>query len=142
MIRSALILFILASGARAQPAAPPAPAAPGPLTPAAAQALGIETPAGAQLWEAGRDGLLTFRLDEARRAFGALGRAEPTRAAGVLGLESVALWQALAEERAPFPDRFYALNDSLGRVAGRLPDTPEGVSGRAAATRSSESLSA
>ena len=133
MIRSVLILLVLASGARAQPAARPAPAAPEPLSPAAARALGIETPAGARLWETGRDGLLAFRLDDARRAFGALGRAEPTRAAGVLGLESVALWQALAEERAPFPERFYALNDSLDRAAAALPETPSGRLVRATA---------
>ena len=78
LIRLVLILLVLATGAHAQPAARPATAmrlaatSPEPLSPTAARALGIETPAGARLWEAGRDGLLAFRLDDARRAFGAL----------------------------------------------------------------------
>ncbi|HEX8297970.1 MAG TPA: hypothetical protein VF594_02315 [Rubricoccaceae bacterium] len=127
MTRFALALLLIVPAVRAQPAAPEA------LSPAAARALGIETADGARLWTSGHADLLAFRLEAARRAFGALGRAEPTRAAGALGLESVALWQALAEERAPFPDRFYALNDSLDRIASALPETPSGRLVRATA---------
>ncbi len=118
MIRLALLLLALTTAARATPSEP--------LTPEARQALGIATPAGARLWESGRADLLAYRLDAARASFGALGRAEPASAAGAFGLESVALWQALAEERDPLPERFYALSDSLSGVAARLPDTAEG----------------
>ncbi len=118
MIRLAVLLLALTSAARATPSEP--------LTPEARQALGIATDAGARLWEAGRSDLLAYRLDAARQAFGDLGRTEPASAAGAFGLESVALWQALAEERDPLPERFYALSDSLSGVAARLPDTPEG----------------
>ncbi len=118
--RFAFALVLLA------PALATAQVAPEPVTPAARRALALDTDAGAALWADGRAELLAFRLDAARAAFADLGRTAPTSAAGALGLESVALWEALAMERDPFPDRFYALNDSLGEVAGQLPQTPEG----------------
>lgn len=124
-----LVLFVALVSAASASAQGPAEA----LSPTARRGLGIETDAGARLWMRGRADLLAFRLDSARAAFARLGRAEPAGAAGALGLETAALWQAFVMERAPFTDRFYALNDSLGRVAGRLPDTPEGDLVRATA---------
>jgi tetratricopeptide (TPR) repeat protein len=134
--RRALLLLALtsATSVAAQPSASAPEAPPDVLAPAARRALGVETDTAAQLWTAGRAGLLAFQLDSARAAFARLGTAEPASAAGALGLETVALWQAFVMERAPFTDRFYVLNDSLGRVAGRLPDTPEGDLVRATAT--------
>ncbi len=115
------------------PALASAQVAPEPVTPAARRALSIDTDAGAALWSAGHAELLAFRLDASRAAFADLGRTAPQSAAGALGLESVALWEAFAMETDPFPDRFYALNDSLVEVAGHLPQTPEGDLVRATA---------
>ena len=122
MTRFAL-LVLLAALAAAPAVAQVSPEAP---SPAARRALAVETDAGAALWADGHASLLAFQLDAANGAFRRLGAAEPASAAGALGLETVALWQALVMERPPFTDRFYALNDSLGRVADALPETPEG----------------
>jgi len=127
MLRLVLVLLVAASGpAAAQVAAQVAAPPPESLSPAARRALGITTDAGAELWTRGRAEMLAFQLDSARATFRRLGAAEPASAAGALGLESAALWQALVAEREPFPTEFYALADSLSRVAAALPDTPEG----------------
>ena len=117
-VRCAALLLLVPAAASAQVPVEP-------LSPAGRRTLGIATDAGARLWERGRADLLAFQLDSARAAFARLGRAEPASAAGVLGLETAALWQGLVMESPPYTDRFYALSDSLSRVAGRLPDTPE-----------------
>ena len=138
MLRLVLVFLVAASGsAAAQVAAPaarsPATLSPATLSPAARRALGITTDAGAELWARGRAEMLAFQLDSARATFRRLDAAEPASAAGVLGLESAALWQALVAEVEPFPSQFYALSDSLARVADALPATPEGDLVRATA---------
>ena len=124
------LLLLLAAGAAVPAAAQVAPEA---VSPDARRALGITTDAGAALWARGRADMLAFQLDSARAAFRRLDAAEPASAAGVLGLESAALWQALVAEVEPFPSQFYALSDSLARVADALPATPEGDLVRATA---------
>ena len=99
-----------------------APAAPE-LAPAARQALGLQTDAGAALYARAYADALGFRLEAARRGFRQLGATEPGPAA-VYGLESAALWQALMTDADEDFDRFYALSDSLGEVTDRLGDAP------------------
>ena len=115
MIRLALLLSVWAVPALAQ-------ATPG-LSDAARQSLGITTDAGAGLYAQAYAHALDFRLDDARRGFRQLAQAEPGPAA-VYGLESTALWRALMTEADDDFDRFYALNDSLQGVVGRMDDAP------------------
>ena len=110
------------SGAPARPVAAPAPDR-AVLAPAARQALGIQTDAGAALYARAYADALAFRLDAAEAGFRQLGAVEPGPAAAY-GLESAALWRALMTDDDGDYDRFYALNDSLGGVAGRLGDAP------------------
>ena len=108
----------------AQTAAPAPPVAAGPeLAPAAREALGLQTDAGAALYARAYADALAFRLDAARDGFRRLGAVEPGPAAAY-GLESTALWQALMTDDDADFDRFYALNDSLSDVADRLDDAP------------------
>ena len=115
MIRLALLLAVWTVPALAQ-ATPE-------LSDAARQSLGIATDAGAALYADAYAHALDFRLDDARRGFRELAEVEAGPAA-VYGLESTALWRALMTEDDDDFDRFYALNDSLQGVAGRLADAP------------------
>ena len=115
MIRLALLLTVWTAPALAQ--APPE------LSVVARQALGLTTDAGAALYARAYADALDFRLDDAHRGFRQLAEVEPGPAA-VYGLESTALWRALMTEDDDDFDRFYALNDSLQGVAGRLADAP------------------
>ncbi len=121
--------LLSAPGAEAQTGAPASPdvgaaasARPG-LAPAARQALGIQTDAGAALYAQAYADALAFRLDDARDGFRQLAAVEPGPAA-VYGLESAALWEVLMSDDDEDFDRFYALNDSLATVTGRLADAP------------------
>ncbi|WP_412063004.1 tetratricopeptide repeat protein [Rubrivirga sp. IMCC45206] len=114
-----LALSLLAAPVRAQADGPE------PLADPVRVALGIETDAGAALYAQGLAASLEMRLDDARRTFRQLAATEPESPAGVYGLESVALWQALVTEEDDAFDRFYALNDSLTTVV----DSREGVPG-------------
>ena len=127
MIRSGLLLALLAAAAVGLPASAQAGAAARPVAApvplGARQALGIETDAGAALYARAYADALAFRLDAARRGFRQLGAVEPGPAS-VYGLESTALWQALMTDDDADFDRFYALNDSLAAVTDRLGDAP------------------
>lgn len=101
-----------------------------PLSEAARTSLGLSS-ASAELWTEARTDLLAFRLDAAARAFRGLGATDA--GASALGIETVALYRALAIEEPAASDRFYALNDSLGRVAARLGDAGGGPLVRATA---------
>ena len=117
--RLVLLVLALGGGAAHAQASADAPA----LSGTERAALGIATDAGARLYARARADALAFRLDDARRAFGQLGAAEPGSPAGAYGLETVALWRALVAEDDAALDRFYALNDSLADVADDLPAT-------------------
>lgn len=78
----------------------------------------------AELFRQSHAALLDWRLDEAEAGFRRLGALAPESPAGAYGLNKVALWRAIVMERPPFPQRFYALNDSLGDVLRSVPDGP------------------
>ena len=108
MTRLLLLLALLAA---------PAAASPHPLL--------LRTEAGEALYAEGRAAAFDFRMDDARRAFRALGELEPDSPAAAYGAESAALWQAIVMERDPYASRFFALNDSLKGVLDALPASPE-----------------
>ncbi|WP_412067492.1 tetratricopeptide repeat protein [Rubrivirga sp. IMCC43871] len=119
LLRSAsLALCLLAGPVFAQADGPE------PLADPVRTALGIETDAGAMLYAQGLAASLDMRLDDARSSFRQLAAAEPESPAGVYGLESVALWQALVTEEDDAFDRFYALNDSLTAVVDGRDEAP------------------
>ncbi|OZC01919.1 tetratricopeptide repeat protein [Rubricoccus marinus] len=106
------IAALLASGARAQ------------ATPEADGDRLVRTEEGARLFAESHQALVDWRLEEAKRGFARLGEMEPGSPAGAYGLAKTALWEALVMERPPFPQRFFALNDSL---EGVLIDMPRGL---------------
>ncbi len=114
---------LLCAAASAQPA-PGGGERPEPLSPAARDALGLATDAGAALYAQAYDDALAFRLDAARAGFRQLGALEPGSPASAVGLEGVALWHALVTEDDPAFDRFYTLNDSLTTLAEEMGDAP------------------
>jgi len=111
-------LLVLASPAWAQ-AAPP-PARPVDLSPLARQTLGLTSGPDAAAYAEGHAALLALRPADARAAFRRL--AARGHAAGGYGLNLAALWEALITEDDAAVGRFHAVNDSMARVADRLPD--------------------
>ncbi|MEM7789223.1 MAG: hypothetical protein AAF594_16005 [Bacteroidota bacterium] len=96
-----------------------------PLSAEARATLGIDSEAEAARYAEGRAQALAFRLDAARATFRDL--AATGSLAGVYGLETTALWRALMTEDDDHYDRFYALNDSLTALAGRVPEAEGGT---------------
>ncbi len=84
----------------------------------------MSTAAGAEAFEDAHRALVDWRLEDARRGFERVGALEPASPAGAYGLAKVALWEALVMERPPFPQRFFALNDSLEDVLDGMPRGP------------------
>lgn len=120
LARGLALALVLASGAAPGAAAQATPEA-DPLE--ALDGL-VQTEEGARLFTDAHDALIDWRLDAAREGFTRLGEMEPASPAGAYGLSKVALWEAIVNEREPYPDRFLALNDSLGDLLG---DMPEGL---------------
>lgn len=131
-VRTAVLPFLLALVAaaptRAQDALPRgaeaslAPASTADLSAVARRTLGLTADADAALYAQGRAALVALRPAEARAAFSRL--AARGHAAGGYGIETAWLWEALVTEERAAVERFHAVNDSLGRVADRLPDSP------------------
>ena len=84
----------------------------------------VATDEGARLFAEAHRALIDWRLDDARDGFRRLGELEPGSTAGAYGLEKTALWEALVMERPPFPQRFFALNDSLEHLLDAMPNGP------------------
>lgn len=127
MIRLVALVLLLASasGVQAQSVAPPAlEVSGGTAPPSVRTALGIQTEEGARLYAEGRAAALAFRLADARDRFSRVGAVEPTSPAGVYGLQTVELWQALVTEEDARFDRFYALNDSLTALVDGRTEEP------------------
>lgn len=119
--RLAALLLFVAAPVWAQSAAPPA--RPLDLSPVARQTLGLTSAADAALYAEGRAALVALRPADARAAFGRL--SARGHAAGGYGQNLAALWEALITEERAAVDRFHAVNDSVARVADRLPDSPQ-----------------
>ncbi|MEM0963393.1 MAG: tetratricopeptide repeat protein [Bacteroidota bacterium] len=89
----------------------------GTLSREAVDALGIDTPAGAEAYAAALDDAYAFRLAAAEEGFRQLADLEPGSVGGAYGMAGVALWRAFAIEEEDVFDRFYAINDSLQAAA-------------------------
>ncbi|MEL6615015.1 MAG: tetratricopeptide repeat protein [Bacteroidota bacterium] len=119
LARGLALAALLASGAGALAQATPEPPEADLLE--ALDGL-VETEEGARLFTDAHAALIDWRLDAAREGFRRLGEVEPASPASAYGLNKVALWEAIVNERDPYPDRFLALNDSLGDVLREMPD--------------------
>ncbi len=120
-VRLCLALFaLLAAPVSAQTAAPPE--RPLDLAPSARQTLGLVSAPDVAAYAEGRAALIALRPADARTAFGRLAAAG--HPAGGYGLNLTALWEALITEQDEAVRRFHAVNDSMARVADRLPDGP------------------